>query len=91
MRKPNVTITPKEDDPTQQVITFDPPVASWSFAEGHTLDELWKELHQATSALMFDNLEQPFDETMQQKTRTRIMQVLLYWASKKWIEFPAAP
>ena len=70
-------------------MTFDPPVASWSFLEGHTLDELWKELIQGVSALAQDNLEADFDEEMQKKMRVRITSILLYWKSQGWVSFTA--
>ena len=69
------------------MVTFSPPVASWLFRDDHSLDELWKELHQATAALLQDHLEDPFDEAMQKKMRARIMTVLLYWVSQKWVTF----
>jgi len=74
-------------------VTFDPPVASWSFLEGHTLDELWKELIQGVSALALDNLEADFDEEMQKKMRVRITSILLYWKSQGWVSFnvPTTP
>lgn len=84
---PEVHIAQHADDPKQQVVTFSPPVASWSFHEGHTLDELWKELIQGTSALAMDHLEDDFDETMQKKMRVRITAILIYWKSQGWISF----
>jgi len=75
------------------VVTFSPPVASWSFHEGHTLEELWKELIQGASALALDNIEADFDEVMQKKMRVRITSILLYWKSQGWVSFndPAPP
>lgn len=70
-------------------MTFSPPVASWSFHQGHSLDELWKELIQGSSALAMDHLEEDFDEKMQKKMRVRITSILLYWKSQGWISFPA--
>jgi hypothetical protein len=71
-------------------VTFDPPVASWSFHQGHTLDELWKELIQGSSALAMDHLEEPFDEKMQRKMRVRILSILIYWKSQGWLSFPGS-
>lgn len=68
-------------------MTFSPPVASWSFHEGHTLEELWKELIQGTGALAMDNLDAPFDEEMQKKMRVRILSILLYWKGQGWVSF----
>lgn len=71
------------------MVTFSPPVASWSFHEGHTLEELWKELIQGSSALAMDHLDEPFDEKMQKKMRVRITSILLYWKSQGWVSFTA--
>lgn len=73
------------------MVTFSPPVASWSFLQGHTLDELWAELHQASAALLQDHLAEPFDEAMQKKLRVRILAVVLFWAGKGWVSFDAPP
>jgi hypothetical protein len=89
--KPNITITPNAEDPTLQVITFDPPVASWSFADGRTSDELWQELTQASSHLLIGHLASDFTEEIQAKLKSRILQVLLYWVSQKWLQIPDAP
>lgn len=68
-------------------MTFEPPVASWSFHQGHTLEELWKELIQGSSALALDHLEADFDEAMQRKMRVRITSILIYWKSQGWVSF----
>lgn len=68
-------------------MTFSPPVALWSFHQGHSLDELWKELIQGSSALAMDHLEDDFDEEMQKKMRVRITSILLYWKSQGWVSF----
>ena len=71
------------------MVLFDPPVASWSFLQGHTSDELWRELHQATSALLMTCAKDAlFDDALQAKVRTRILSVLLYWAAKDWVRIP---
>lgn len=84
---PDVHIEQDPSNPKRQVVTFSPPVASWSFAEGHTLDELWRELIQGSSALAMDHLEDDFDEKMQKKMRVRILSILIYWKSQGWIDF----
>lgn len=69
-------------------MTFSPPVASWSFPDPeYTLDVLWKELVQGSSALALENLEAPFDTEMQQKMRVRILSILLYWKSQGRVVF----
>lgn len=76
----------------RQVITFDPPVASWSFAAGHQSDELWKELTQATSHLMLDYPpEAEFTQEVKDKLRARILVVLLYWVSQHFLSLPEGP
>jgi hypothetical protein len=87
---PNVSITQHPEDPLQQVVTFSPPVVSWAFHQGHTLEELWKELIQGSSALAMDHLEDAFDEAMQQKMRVRITSILLYWRSQGWLTFDSS-
>ena len=72
------------------MITFDPPVASWSFTEGHVLDELWQEITQASHHLLFTNQEAPFDTEMQDKLRHRILGVLANWVAQKWLTIPDA-
>lgn len=72
------------------MVTFTPPVASWSFHKGHTLDELWRELIQGASALAMDHLEDDFDEKMQRKMKVRILSILIYWKSQEWLEFGEA-
>ena len=86
--KPNVSITPDPKDSTQQVITFDPPVASWSFSPDHTSDELWRELRQATSHLMFTHKDEGFTEDMQTQLKARILTVLLYWVTHYGLVLP---
>jgi len=86
--RPDVTITPHPEDATQQVITFDPPVASWSFDPAHPSDELWLALRQATSHLMFTHKDEAFTEDMQKQLKARILTVLLYWVSQKWLTLP---
>lgn len=73
------------------MILFDPPVASWSLAEGHTIDELWQELTQASHHLLFTNQEAPFDEDMQHRLKGRILGVLLNWTAQKWLTIPDSP
>jgi hypothetical protein len=72
------------------VVTFSPPVASWSFPDAaYDLDALWKELIQGSSALALENMEAPFDAEMQQKMRVRILSILLYWQSQGRVVFDA--
>lgn len=73
------------------MILFDPPVASWSFAEGRSIDELWQELTQASHHLLFTNAEVPFDEDMQNRLRKRILGVLFNWTEQKWLTIPDSP
>lgn len=80
-----IHFTPYAEDATQQIVTFTPPVATWTFSEGHTPDELWKELLQASSALSHDFGDTPFTESAQEAMRTRICSVVLYWEKQGWV------
>ena len=86
----DVNITQHPENPEQQVVTFTPPVASWSVTPEHTLDALWKELTWATSALLSEQApDKVFDAVLQQALRTRILTVVLYWVSQGWVTLDA--
>jgi hypothetical protein len=80
-----IHFTHRPEDPVHQVVTFTPPVASWTFSEGHTPDELWKELLQASSALAHDFGDAPFAEREQAQMRERICSVVFYWEKQGWV------
>ncbi len=69
------------------MVTFSPPVASWSFPTEHTRDELWATLNQATAALLHEHKEDPFDDAMQKRLKVRILSVVLYWQGQGWLKF----
>lgn len=85
---PKISIAPHPDDPSQQVITFEPPVATWSFGADKKLDDLWLDLRRATAALLIEHREEPFDAAMQQKLQERILAVLKYWTGQYWLTIP---
>lgn len=69
------------------MVTFSPPVASWSFPNpDHTLDELWYQLLSGCSALAMEHVNDELEDT-RKKLKVRIMSILIYWKAQGWVSF----